>query len=385
MGIHMKKTILALCLVLGLTLPLSAQTKTVFDRQDGPVSPYLNPPAAADFCQYVSGVASSQAALLLNPILFTSVGSASAEILPSPLSANTTVANRTRAFGGVSYSLANVQRGLALKHVADADCEQYRITAGLEAFLQENWEAITSDALDARAQVLREGLLRSKEILSRSAKLLETHVATSQEYHGMQIRRDELQQILEQTDSDMGKAVKSESLAMLPLNELLKKQQDLMTIDEIEKGKVRQAGTWDISGSAGYQRIIGAPQASPFFGSITVSVNLGRFRQAGAERRATDSFHRWIQEEPSGPSVRAYMLLQHFHAIQNAEAERVRETETLMQDLEQRLESLHGIGEERAQSYEDIVWFDYIKIKAEHAYLVAHLKDLEAVAGKAFL
>jgi hypothetical protein len=289
-------------------------------------------------------------------------------------------------FGGVSYSLANVKRGLALKRVADADCEQYRITAGLEAFLQDNWEAVTSDALDARAQVLRDGLVHSKEILSRSAKLLETHVATSQEYHGTQIRSDELLQILEQTDSDMGKAVKSESLGMLPLNELLKKQQDLLTIDEIEKGKTRQAGTWDISGSAGYQRIISSgPQANPFFGSITVSVNLGRFRQASAEQRATDSYHRWIQEDPTGPSVRTYMLLQHFRAIQTAEAERLRETETLMQDLEQRLESLRGIGEERAQSYEDIVWFDYIKIKAEHAYLVAHLKDLAAVAGKVVL
>ena len=53
-----------------------------------------------------------------------------------------------------------------------------------------------------------------------------------------------------------------------------------------------------------------------------------------------------------------------------------------MQDLEQRLESVHGVGDEKAQAYEDYVWFDYIKIKAEHAYLVSHLKDLAAVAGK---
>jgi hypothetical protein len=378
----MNRFLVAVCMVLGVTVSLSAQTKSVFDRPDDRSSPYLNPPAATDYCQYASGVAASQAALLESPIVFGSLGSASAEILPSPLSATTSVANRTRFFGGASYSLGNVQRGRAVKHAARADCEQYEITAGLEAFLQENWEALTTDALDARAQVLREALTHAKEILSRSEKLLETHVATSQEYHGMQLRNDELLQILEQTDSDMGKAAKSEALAMFPLNEMLKKQQDLLTRQEIEQGKSREAGTWDISGSGGFQRILNANQSSPYFGSITVSVNLGRLWQGSAERRATEGFHRWIQEDPTGPSVRTYMLLDHFHAIQTAELKRLRETEILMQDLQERLESVHGVGIERAQSYEDYVWFDYVKIKAEHAYLVAHLKDLSAVGGR---
>jgi hypothetical protein len=197
----------------------------------------------------------------------------------------------------------------------------------------------------------------------------------------MQLRNDELLQILEQTDSDMGKAAKSEALAMFPLNEMLKKQQDLLTRQEIEQGKSREAGAWDVSGTAGLQRILNANQSSPYFASITLSVNLGRLWQASAERRATDGFHRWIQEDPTGPSVRTYMLLDHFHAIQTAEAKRLRETEILMQDLEQRLESVRGLGNEKVQSYEDYVWFDYVKLKAEHAYLVAHLKDLSEVGG----
>ena len=378
----MNKCIFVLCVVFGLSLPVLAQTKSVFDRPEGGSSPYLNSPAAADYCKYASGVASSQSALLESPILFSSVGSASAEILPSPLSSTTSLANRTRFFGGASYSLGNAQRGRALKHAAQADCEQYEITAGLEAFLQENWEAFTSDALDARAQVLREALTHAKEILGRSEKLLEAHVTTSQEYHGMQLRNDELLQILEQTDSDMGKASRSEALVMFPLHEMLRKQQDLLTRQEVEQGKYREAGTWDISGNAGLQRIISASQSSPYFGSVTVSVNLGRLWQGAAERRATDGFHRWIQEDPTGPSMRTYMLLNHFHAIQIAETKRLRETEILLEDLEQRLESVRGVADQKVQSYEDYVWFDYVKIKAEHAYLVAHLKDLATVAGR---
>ena len=378
----MNRCFFTVCILFGLTLPVLAQTKTNFERPEGVISPYLNPPAAVDYCKFVSGVATSQADILKSPVLFASLGSASAEILPSALSSTTSVANRTRFFGGASYSIGNVERGQALKHEAKADCEQYEITAGLEAFLQENWEALTSNALDARAQVLRDALVQSKDILGRSQKLLEAHVATSQEYHAMQLRNDELLQILEQTDSDMGKAAKSESLAMLPLHEMLKKQQDLLTRQEIEQGRFREAGTWDISATAGAQRIINAGQSSPYFASITLSVNPGRLWQTGAERRATEGFHRWIQEDPTGPSVRTYMLINHFLAIQTAETKRLLETETLMSDLEQRLESVRAIDNDKVQSYSDYVWFDYIKIKAEHAYLVAHLKDLAAVAGK---
>ena len=81
-------------MVFGLTLPLSAQTKALFEPPEGGSSPYLNPPAAAHYCKYVSGVATSQAAILESPILFGSFGSASAEILPSPVSATTSTSAR---------------------------------------------------------------------------------------------------------------------------------------------------------------------------------------------------------------------------------------------------------------------------------------------------
>ncbi|HSZ20993.1 MAG TPA: hypothetical protein VK770_14450 [Candidatus Acidoferrum sp.] len=378
----MKKYLIWLCISFGLTMPLSAQTIAGFVTPEISPSPYLDPPAAASYCEYASGVAASQAAPLLSPEVFAAVGNASAELLPSTLSPITTIANRNRVFGGGSYSLGNVQRGLALKQVARADCEQYKVTAGLEAFLQDNWDAFTSNALEAREEVLREGLEHTKEILSRTSRLLEAHVSTTQEYHGMQLRRDELMQILEQTDSDLGKAAKSESLAAFSLPELLKRQEDLLTRKEIEEGKAREAGAWDISVRGGVERVFNAPQESPYFATVTLSFNLGRLWQGSADRRASEGFRHWIQEDPTGASQRTSVLLQHFRAIQAAEAERLRENDILLDDLEQRLESVRKVGDERAQSYEDYVWFDYIKVKAEHAFLVAHLRDLAVVAGK---
>jgi hypothetical protein len=378
----MKKWLICLCVAIGFNLPLWAQTKTAFEVPGIKPSQYLNPPSAAGYCDYVTGVAASQAADLISPVVFGAAGNASAELIPSTLSPNATIADRTRLFGGGSFSLGNVHRGLALKQVAHADCEQYKVTAGLEAFLQDNWDAITSDALEARAEVLQEGLDHTKEILSRTSRLLEAHVSTTQEYHGMQLRRDELLQILEQTNSDMGRAARSESLALFSLPELLRKEEDLLNRKEIEEGRAREAGAWDVSVRGGFQRVINAPQESHFFGNVTLSFNLGRLWQGNAEQRANNGFRRWIEEDPAGASVRTSVLLQHFRAIQTAEAERLRQTDILLDDLQQRLESVRSVGDQKAQSYEDYVWFDYIKIKAEHAYLVAHLKDLSVVAGK---
>lgn len=378
----MNRCLVGLCVAFGLAAPLSAQTKTAFEAPELKPSQYLNPPSAEGYCDYVSGVAASQSADLMSPVVFGAVGNASAELLPSTLSPITTIADRTRVFGGATFSLGSVQRGRALKQVAHADCEQYRVTAGLEAFLQDNWDALTSDALEARAEVLQEGLDHTKEILTRTSRLLEAHVSTTQEFHGVQLRRDELLQILEQTNSDMGRAAKSESLALFSLPELLRKQEDLLGRKEVEEGRAREAGAWDISVRGGFQQVINAPQERPFFANLTVSFNLGRLWQGNAERRASGGFRRWLEEDPTGASVRTSVLLEHFRAIQTAESERLRETDILLDDLQQRLESVRNVGDQKAQSYEDYVWFDYIKIKAEHAYLVAHLKDLSVVAGK---
>jgi hypothetical protein len=373
--------ILSFLTLFALAVPLFAQTKTTLAAPQAKSAPYSDPAAAGAYCEYVQGVADSEAAPLLSPVLFGTVGNSTAELLPSDLSASTVVANRNRFLTGGSFSLGNVQRAFALKRVARADCEQYKITAGLEAFLQDNSEALTSNALEARAQVLREALPHSEEILSRTGKSVEAHSATAQEYHGMQLRRDELLQILEQTDSDMGKAAKSESLATLSLPELLKKEFDLRSRQESAEAKLREAGAWDLSVRLGYQRIQADPQTQPFFGTATLSFNLGRLWQSNAEKHASHGFRRWIEEDPVGPSVRTFMLLQHFRAIQKAESERLGETNTLLEDLEQRLESVQQVGDRRAESYADYVWFDYIKIKAEHAFLAAHLKDLSMVAG----
>ena len=344
---------------------------------------YLNPAGTAAYCEYVEGVGDSLAAPLMSPIVFGTLGNSTAELLPTDLAASGTVSNRNRFISGGSFSFANLQKGLAVKGVARADCERYKISSGLEAFLQENGQAFTSESLQARAAVLRQALPQSDEIVARAKKSVESYATTVQEMHAMQLRRDELLQILEQTDSDLGRAARSESLAGLPLSELLRKHTNVEMRLERAQARSREAGAWDLSLRIGYDRVIGAMQTTPIFGTATLSFNLGHLRQPKAEKRAAEGYALWTQQAPLGIGARTSMLLQHFRAIRRAESERLRQAEILMADLEQRLKSVQALSDQKAQSYADYLWFDYVKLRAEHAYLTAHLKDLSAVTEEA--
>ena len=63
------------------------------------------------------------------------------------------------------------------------------------------------------------------------------------------------------------------------------------------------------------------------------------------------------------------------------EAKRATETAALEGDLQRQLETLAKVGGEDSRRYRQTVWFDYVKVKAEHVYLVAHLESIKAVLG----
>jgi len=53
----------------------------------------------------------------------------------------------------------------------------------------------------------------------------------------------------------------------------------------------------------------------------------------------------------------------------------------LVAELERQLTALDKISGEDSKRYRQTVWFDFVKAKAEQAYLVAHLDSLHEVLG----
>jgi hypothetical protein len=72
----------------------------------------------------------------------------------------------------------------------------------------------------------------------------------------------------------------------------------------------------------------------------------------------------------------------HLKATVEVEQRRADETAALAADLEGQLAQLEHIGGDETRRYRQTVWFDWVKVKAEHAYFDTHVASLRAVIGE---
>ncbi len=333
------------------------------------------------YCEYTEGAAASEAAPLLAPNLFATGGVFNSELLTASTPVSTSQANRGRLFAGGEYSFGNLQKGITLKRRARADCEAHRITAELESFLQNDSNTTTTGALAARASVFREALPQGEAILEANAKSVESFSTTIQEADAVRLRLDELRRMLEDTEREKILATPSEAFAGVSLPRLLEQAQALERKLEKREADAREAGAWDLTVRGGYDRIFEQDVGQPYFAMGTLTFNLGSLWQKKADARAAEGHQKWFLEQPEGVAARTQRLLRQLRDMKQAEEVRFRETQILLADLEQRMKSLQEISDKKAESYRNYLWFDYVKVKAENAYLSAHLKDLAGIAG----
>jgi hypothetical protein len=352
-------------------------------RAEASGAPAFATPGLTDaYCEYVEGTADSEAARLLAPNLFSTVGVFNAEVAPTPSPISASERSRGRVLAGGELGLGNVARGLALKRRALADCEAYRISVDLESFLQNNSNAVTTGALAAKAAILREALPRGAAIVEAAKKSVESGAGTVQEADAARLRLDELRRMLDDTEREMAGATPSEAFRRASLPGLVERAGSLDRELEKSEAGVREAGAWDFTVRGGYDHIFLANEGRPYFAMGTLTFNLGRLRQSGAERRAEEGRRLWLLRQPEGVTARIGRLLRQLRGVQKAEAGRLQETQILLVDLEQRMKSVQEVGGKKAESYASYLWFDYIRVKAESAYLAAHLKDLVAITGE---
>lgn len=343
---------------------------------------FVAPVPTDAYCEYTEGAAESEAARLLAPNLFSTAGVFNSEVLTPGASVPTLQRSLGRLLAGGEFSFGNVQRGVVLKRRARADCEAYRITAELEFFLQNNSNTTTTGALAARAAVLREALPQGEAILEATGKSVESFSTTIQEADAVRLRLDELRRILDDTEREKIGATPSDAFAGASLPRLLERAQALQRELAKSEGNVREAAAWDFSVRGGYDHIFLQNEGRPFFVMGTLTFNLGSLWQRKADTRAAEGRQKWFLQQPEGIATRTQRLLQQLRGMKQAEEARFQETQTLLADLEQRMKSVQEISSKKAESYANYLWFDYVKVKAENAYLGAHLKDLAAIAGE---
>ena len=324
-------------------------------------------PTNDGYCDYVQGVASAQSALLFAPTVFGQFGL----IEQAAGAANPDLqSGGLRLITGVRVSFDGIYKGLATRDRAKADCRRHK---ALEAVRGET----AYQALDARAKVLDDALAETDKILSSTKDDLDARRTTAQEATATRLRVEELRQMATQTHRDM-------SLLPPPSSALggaIKTFQDADSDVESYDGKLRRADAFDVSVRVGLDSFLDRTDAnpSPYFAVVAVGINLGAVFQGSANDRAAVGRRRLVRSgrDPLAADASAERL----RVMVETEAKREQETAALEGDLQRQLDALNKLGGEESKRYRQTVWFEWIKIRAERAYLSAHLKAVREVLG----
>ena len=109
--------------------------------------------------------------------------------------------------------------------------------------------------------------------------------------------------------------------------ELLERVRSLDRMLEKPEAANREAGAWDFTMRGGYDHIFLANEGRPYFAMGTLSFNLGRLWQNGAEKHADEGRRHWLMEQPEGITARTGRLLRRLHGVPQADAARFKETQ----------------------------------------------------------
>ncbi|MCE9579012.1 MAG: hypothetical protein K8W52_38160 [Deltaproteobacteria bacterium] len=316
------------------------------------------------YCEHARGVATSQSALLMAPELYGTVGYVEQPDATDPAVST----NGARLFAGVRIRLGGVYQGLITRSRASADCERHtaldRVVGATEARAQA-----------AKAKVLDDALDEATSMLGEAMRDLDARRAGAQDVNATRIRVDELRALAAEAHRALDALPKSSG----SLTGALASYYDADAAVERADGRLRAAQGWDISLRAGYNRFFDGVDRSPYFAAVTASFNLGWLLQPSANKHAAVGRRRMIREGDGGTELDA--VVASLSATVERETQREAQVKTLVDDLDAQQRQLAQIGGDASRRLRQTVWFEWVKLHAEHAYLEAHLESLHEVMG----
>jgi len=336
---------------------------------------------ARGYCELVSGVAASESALLVAPSIFGSVGVVSGADATGTASSLPPYA---RVQAGASYSLGALSHGMALRSAAAAECRRYRAESRVRAFIEGNLHGRSATALSAKARTLEAALPRAEDMVKELVLDVAAARATIDDLQAVEMRADAMRTALHDARAELDAAAGTVLPPTGPLERILRERDQAESAAQHREAAVRRAKAWDVSVRGGYDQIFGVSSHTPVFGMATLTVNVGALFQGGAERRAEEGRSAWVRGQVEGTDERASLSLQRLRALRSSERARLAEVETLDKELEERAHTMESMTGERAKAYSRTLWFDQVRVRAERAYLVAHVRELDAaLAGGA--
>jgi hypothetical protein len=335
---------------------------------------------AAAYCEYVAGVADSDSALDMSPTLFGTAGLVSGQDV-SP--GGSLLGPRTRVIAGASYSLAGLYRGVEMRLAARAECRRYRAVSELHAFLESYKDGLTRTSLEAKLRVLEEALPKAEQMVAAARAALAESRATIGQVGALELRVDGLRAMVAEARSQRDAMARAPQPPARSIADLMSERGEAEAQAERYAARVRESRAWDVSVRGGYDQIFGASYSyTPIFALVTVTASVGALLQPAADDRAVAGRAAWARLQVEGADDRAEQALARLRALRESDRRRVDETRVLLADLESRWDALQALPGERVAELAQYMWFDLVRVRAEHVYAAAHLADLDRVLGQ---
>ena len=317
------------------------------------------------YCDYVEGTASAESATLFAPQVFAELGYI--ELNSVSMGSAPAVEDGSRFVGGVRWRISGLMEGSATKQRASADCARHK------AFEQVRGDTLRA-GLEARAKVYEAASPEADKILAATNADFAARRATAQEATATRLRVEDLRRVAAENAAQL-RALPAPSGASLAGAVAAYARADADMEDAEARIRRWKAIDFTVRGGIDEYLAIDTGDRSPFFGVVSLSVNLGILFQGSGNSRSAAGRKRMLA------SGRDPLSQEHTLALAQVASRRASETATLEADLKRQLDALDRVGGDDSRRYRLIVWFDWVKASAEHAYHEALAAALDQVVG----
>jgi hypothetical protein len=331
------------------------------------------------YCQWLEGAAAAASAPLTMPDLFAAVGAVDAGSATGG-SAIGTPGLKLQA--GLGYSFSDLLKGRGLRRQALAECRRHRSGEALRTALRSGADVGEAQALAARAAVLEEVIPKGVALVAALREDVRAQRVTLEELNAAELRLDGLRALAGQTRLARERILaRTQAVGGQDLAGSLRAYRDADREVERIAGGLRRTSAWDLRLHGGLEQVVGpGPAQFPLFALATLTYNLGALRQDKANALAAAGRLAWSGSDLAGGRGMDELLAE-ARAIQATEKSRLAEVEVLKRDLEQQLAVVQAVESAQVRRYRDFVWFELARVRAEHAYLDAHVRELGAFAA----
>ncbi|NVB82468.1 MAG: hypothetical protein HOV81_29080 [Kofleriaceae bacterium] len=327
----------------------------------------LAEPIDDGYCDFVEGSASATAAPLLGPEVFGQFG----YIEQPSFAVNPTDSDNLRAIAGIRYSITNIYAGIQHKARAAADCKRHNALLGLRG-------ATNARALAARLKVYEDAQQEAEKMLADANAAVEQRRMTAQEATATRMRVEDLRSLTATARRDLAMLPPADQV---PLNERLTAFRNADAEMERREGKLRKVSAYDINVRVGADKFVEGPNTDiQYFAVAQLGINIGAIWLGNGNDRAAAGRAKYVRSgrDPLGSDVTAEQL----RATLEVESKRVVQVTALVGDLDKQLQTLANIPSEDSVRFRQTVWFDWVKAKADLAYLQAHVQALSELVGE---